>query len=283
MDEKNVFLILTHYDNENIISEWYEKNKDTGVGNMLFQIASALIYAKNNNARLYVPPLSIYFKAEELNQEDTIFRNINANFNDNYKNENIFNLQNYIYINLNGLPFKNNIVLSGYFENYLNFNNDRDFILQTFGPNEKDKEYILNKYPFIYDEDVCSIHIRGGQKYFEIYFPEYFLFENYKSAYVNCINYMIENKKIKKLIVLTNDKKFAKTIVEIFSNRIQIYYSDELPFIDIWIISLIKKNITSQSTLSWWGSYLNNHSDKFILSSLLFKRPFFLPDWIIIS
>ena len=52
---KNVFLTLSAYDNNNVTSHFYIKNKNLGTGNILFQIASLLNYAYKNNSTLYVP------------------------------------------------------------------------------------------------------------------------------------------------------------------------------------------------------------------------------------
>ena len=78
---------------------------------------------------------------------------------------------------------------------------------------------------------------------------------------------MIKEYNINNFFVLTNDKRHCYTILNnnIKYKNINFYYSNERDFYDIWLISLIKYNIVSGSTLSWWGSYLNEHVDKYIV------------------
>ena len=72
-----IYIELTHYDNYCVKTEHYVKNVDTGIGNMLFQIASNVAYGKKYNSEVYVIGLNTYFRLEELIKENTIFRNIN--------------------------------------------------------------------------------------------------------------------------------------------------------------------------------------------------------------
>ena len=83
-NDKNVFLNLSCYDinrptTKAVISCKSNKSHNSGLGNLLFQIASGLSYAINNNATLYVPSLNTYFRVHGIKKEDSIFRNINTN------------------------------------------------------------------------------------------------------------------------------------------------------------------------------------------------------------
>jgi hypothetical protein len=264
---QNTFITLTHYNLTNTTSNWYIKNKNNGIGNMLFQIASGINYSLKNNAILYVPSLNTYFSLEELNKENTIFKNINTEIKEEYSETNIhthaLNSDYYIF----DQPFYNNINLMGYFENHNNFDENRNLILNYFRPSINDKEYILNKYPIIYENNLCSIHIRRGSDYTTIYNDEELRIM--ELSYFELLDHMINIKNITNFFVLTNDKEYCELILnnnEKYKN-INFYYSNERDYIDIWIISLIKNNLLSKSTLSWWGSYLNENDDKYIVAN----------------
>jgi len=268
MSNNNVFLTLTAYNISNVTSHFYIKNNCVGMGNMLFQIASALNYALKNNACLYVPCLNTYFRLEELQKENTIFRNINTNIIPEFNESNtimIGNPTNYYILNH---PFYNNIHFTGYFENFNNFDEIKPTILKYFSPTEKEKTYIFNKYPMIQDDFISSIHVRMGACVKKIFNSAQLLF--IENSYFELIDYMINTKNINKLMVLTNDKDYCKRVFdnnEKYKN-ITFYYSNEkIDFIDMWIISLMKNNIISYSTFSLWGSYLNQNKDKFIVGS----------------
>jgi hypothetical protein len=261
--DNRVFINLTCYSTQTTTSAWYIKNKNTGIGNILFQIASGLSYAKENNATLYVPSLNSFFKAEEIKKEDTIFKKINTDIVDGY-NEIYYNFQNsYVF----SLPFVNNIHFQGYLENYHNFHKNRSLILDYFRPSEEDKNYLYNKYPFIKNDNISSIHIRMGPD-IKLLYPTNIINENIQSYY-DLIDHMIIHKKINSFMVLTNDIEYSQKVLNCEKYKdIVFYYSDEKhAFYDLWIISLMKNNIISFSTLAAWGSYLNENEDKYIIGS----------------
>jgi len=259
-----VFITLSCYDCSNITSPFYIKHKNTGVGNILFQISSGLSYAKENNATLYVPALNTYFKLEELNKENTIFKKINTDFVDGYDKTKIYDFLN---LDVFSLPFVNNIHFKGYLEDYNNFNKHKSLILDYFRPTEETNHYLYNKYPFIKDENISSIHIRMGPD-FQLLFSTQTKNE-WILSYYKLIDHMINIKQVNSFLVLTNDPEYCKQILncEKYKNII-FYYSDEIhAFNDVWLMSLIKNNIISCSTLAWWGSYLNENKNKYIIGS----------------
>ena len=267
MSEKKVFFIcLTHYRVNSITSPFYIRGGgNNGIGNMLFQISSGLYYAYKNNAELHVPSLNTYFRVEDLKKEDTIFRKINTDIVEGY-DENRIITSNYNKENIFIYPFENKMVLSNYFENYDNFNEYKEVILDYFRPKQSEKDYLMNKYPILKNDNLCSLHVRRGVDYNQLFTKDYL--DNLERCYFEMVDYMIQNKNITNFFILTNDKEYSK---KIFNNNekyanINFYYSDERDFYDIWIISLIKNNLVSLSTLAWWGSYLNENNDKLIVS-----------------
>jgi hypothetical protein len=92
------------------------------------------------------------------------------------------------------------------------------------------------------------------------------------SQYFELLDYMIEIKAIKNVVILTNDREHCSNIFNYnpkYSN-INFIYTNEVAYIDMWIISMIKNNILSFSSLAWWGSYLNECEDKFIIGQNVF-------------
>jgi hypothetical protein len=282
--ERNVFLTLTHYNIDNGVGPWYISNGgNTGIGNMLFQISSTYIYAVMNNAKLYVPGLDTFFRRENLNKYDTIFRYVNNelipeyitvrnNFTQKPENDYIIDCE-----------FVNNMNFHGYFENFNNFLNHRELILNLFRPTQIDIDYINTKYPVILNDNVCSIHIRLGPDYKIIYNGSNRLYE-LQECYFNSIDHMIETKSIKTFFVFTNDREYC---INILNNNpkykdIQFVYSDERDYVDIWLISRIKNNIVSVSTLAWWGSYLNEHHDQYIICNKGNRDDLHHPGWVVI-
>ena len=281
----NLFLTLTHYSIDSPTSPWFIPNGgNTGIGNMLFQISSCIAFSIKNNATLFVPGLETFFKVEKLEKKNTIFRNINSECPDEYLKvkENIIvsHPQKCIW----DYEFSNNMNFHPYFENYRNFQDYRNIILKTFRPSTTDFNYIINKYPIILEDNICSIHVRLGPDYKEIYNENNNRLKELENTYFKCIDHMILEKNIHIFFVFTNDKKYCINILNNNPkyNNIRFIYSEERDYIDVWMISLIKNNITSVSTLAWWGSFLNENTDKYILCCKGCRDDLHYPEWVII-
>jgi hypothetical protein len=278
-----IYLELTHYDNYRVKTEFYVKNIDTGIGNMLFQIASSVAYAKKNNSEVYVIGLNTFLRLEALIKENTIFRNINKIENisiDPSFKKSFEDPRKLIY----EIPYINKMTLLSHFENYKNFDKERELILSLFSPNKNDKLYLYNKYEVINEENTSSLHIRCGTIYRRNYniTTSNILSNELTKLYYKGLDKMLEvNNNINKIIVCSDDMNYCKAILNIDKYKnIKFIYSTERDYMDIWLISLIKNNIVSFSTLSWWGSYLNVNNDKCIVCCKEFREDLQMPGWI---
>jgi len=276
------FLTLSHYNLSGSTSQWYIPGKNTGVGNMLFQIASCLSYAIENNATLYVPCINTFLRLENCKKEDTIFRNINTECPPEFfssimitSNNNEQNIWDYQFIPNMHFHFI-------YFENIINFEKNRELILRCFSPTISDILYIEQKYPFIHDVNLSSVHIRRGEDYAKICEKAYL--DELEDKYFKAMDHMIEKKNVRQFLIFTNDIEYCNKILLLNPkyNNIRFHYSYERDYIDVWIMSLIKNNITSVSTLAWWGSYLNNNANRYIVCNHGNRNNLHHPDWIII-
>jgi hypothetical protein len=281
-----IYLELTHYDNSRVKTEFYVKNIDTGIGNMLFQIASTVAYGKKYNSEVYVIGLNTFLRLEALIKENTIFRNINKIENiciDTSIKKGFENPKKLIY----EIPYINKMTILSHFENYNNFDKERELILSLFSPNEKDKSYLYNKYGFKKeDTNLASLHIRCGTIYRRNYniTANNILSNELTKSYYKGLDKMLEvNSNINTIIVCSDDMNYSKDILNIDKYKnIKFIYSSERDYMDVWLISLIKNNIVSFSTLSWWGSYLNANDDKCIVCCKEFREDLHMSGWIIV-
>jgi perosamine synthetase len=283
--DKNVYITLTSCANDKITSPFYIKNENTGLGNMLFQIASGLSYSIKHQANLNIIGLKYHLNVEEQDKSNTIFRKINDYVDpyfQNIKDSLLMTRNNEAYIF--DFPFYENINFHSYFENYRNFEEIKELILYCFSPNQQDIDYIINKYPIINNKNVCSLHIRFGPDFNTLYGKDSQYIKDLENNYIKCINYMIKYKNITDFFVFTNDKNYTKELLDNYDfNDINFHYSSEKNYIDIWMISLIKNNIVSISTLSWWGSYLNRNKDKYIVCCKGNRDALHYPGWVVIE
>jgi hypothetical protein len=286
-NEKKVFLTLTHYSIDKPTSPWYiQSGGNTGIGNMLFQITSSLCFALKYGAQLFVPGLETFFKYENVKKEQSIFRNVCSECPSEY----LTVIDNKVASdgcqqNIWDYTFENNMNFHEYFENYRNIIDSRDMIQEMFGPTRQDIEYIKHKYSIIQNPEICSIHVRLGPDYREIYMADNERLFQLQNSYWECVDHMIAEKNIRHFFVFTNDREYCQYLFDRNPkyNGIHFYYSDERDFMDVWMISLIKYNIVSVSTLAWWGSFLNKHPDQYIVCYKGNRDDLHFPGWIVLG
>ena len=279
--DKNVFVTFINISN----TGYYIKNKNTGLGNMLFQISSGLSYSIKNNAKLNIMDIQHYLSAEDIDIKNHILRKIDDSPDyQNYelvKNSKVTSSDNEE--NIFKYDFYDNINFNNYYENYNNFEEIKDLIVYCFSPSNKDVEYILNKYPIIKNNNLCSLHIRFGPDYETIFGINSEFIKNLENNYIKCVDHMILHKNISNFFIFTNDKEYSTNLFnDPKYQNINFYYSNERDYIDIWMISLIKNNIVSVSTLSWWGSYLNKNEDKCIICCKGNRDFLHYPGWVVL-
>ena len=155
--------------------------------------------------------------------------------------------------------------LSGYWQSEKYFKDIRDRILAIYrmpeGMNRNSKE-LLSK---MQNENSVSIHIRRG---------DYLSKENYRvyggicttHYYKKAFEYVRENLANPRFYIFTNDIEWVKQqfkgddmwIVEC-NNNVDNYF-------DMFLMSNCKSNIVANSTFSWWGAWLNQNTEKIVIS-----------------
>jgi hypothetical protein len=226
-----------------------------GLGNQMFQIAHAYSQGnKNNLLSVFLPhAFTPMGKAKQpTHYINNIFRNIK--FVNNVENKKTVYEQNF---NNPDLKFNwdSNIEFYGYFQSSKNFLGYNDKIINLFLPTDEFKEKIFKKYPNLLKENTTSIHIRRG---------DYLTISNILPvidiSYINhCMSLLPETETF---FVFSDDIEWAKN--NILLDKV-IFVDNNDDYEDLWMISLCKNNIMSNSSFSWWGSFLNTNKDKKVL------------------
>lgn len=228
------------------------------LGNNMWQISAAATVAKKLNTDFcaYIDPT--YFCAEPdlcyltdyVKQfRTTIFRKIK--FVDTLPSSAIIVNE----CKLMEYDFKTDVdyVLRGYFA--MQF--DQEVALNLFEIDEVTKKYIYDKYPII-EGDVCSIVVRRGD--YLKYLDDYAIcgIGYYKRA-IECI----KKKGIVNFICISDDIDWCKENLSNIENI--VFVEDENAIIDLYIPTLSKCNIISNSSFAIWGAKLSLDSDKFVI------------------
>ncbi len=240
---------------------------NTGLGNVLFQLATAYGLARETGCKFS----SFYLKkfAEKLKRlfdfhhGETIFKGFleGADF-EIEPTEIIYDHGGKKYdptvpdaILKSSTPC---IKLDGYFECPLYFHKYRDDILRLINPTQLD-EFIRSSIPPLFDSAFTpvSLHLRIAHDAIK--------FNNgyYKNA-VEIIQTFVENPFFFFFIDDVNRLPFTPESIGI-KNYMFIHCQED--FVDLFIMSYCKHHIVSNSTFSWWGSYLCTYPEKRIFVS----------------
>jgi len=117
------------------------------------------------------------------------------------------------------------------------------------------------------DTESVALHIRGGD-YLNNLNAGTFGGICTKEYYCKAIEYIAQKIKNPKFYIFTNDKEYAKKIVNavLDSTGESINYqfvegNDEShAYIDLVLMSKCKHHILANSSFSWWGEYLSDQS-----------------------
>ena len=136
------------------------------------------------------------------------------------------------------------------------------------------------------DSTVC-LHVRGGD-----YQDRWRLDKDYYTRAIGHLKNIIE---IKSIVVFTDDRKFAESIL--FDFHFSFFENDQNypSYIEMFLMSHAKNLIIANSSFSWWAAYLNTnhiniiapkkwlsleHNSLKLFSVYKDYKPPFLKDWV---
>ncbi len=158
-------------------------------------------------------------------------------------------------------------ILSGTFQTTFFYENRNRMIWNKLSFRECTEEF-FEKFKILSEKkNLVSVHIRRG---------DYLLARNEslygkictEMYYENAMEYV--NKRVENAIFcfFSDDIEWAKLKYKqegaIFISK--SHFSNYRDWYDLYLMSLCKHNIIANSTFSWWGAMLNEHSDKIVVA-----------------
>ena len=251
-----------------------------GLGNQLFQTAALLKYRRPKE-KVIISFLGEIHVPKRVNCLKTVFEVPDWIFFDNSRKLNLLtklfarssaglrfgsylpligiNDRNFNYHKSNFLSQKF-LFLDGYFNQYWNYRE-----LYSLFRKLKLKPIILNNYKQKLCNQNVVIHIRGGD------FLSIKKFDICKlNFYKKSIEYA-QSKGLNTFVVISEDKRYGKEVIKELKKclpdlQISIMKSDSIKN-DFNIIRSAKFAILSNSTFSWWASFLSNSKKEFLVPS----------------
>lgn len=254
-----------------------------GLGNQIFQLSAALLFAKKIGLNKISIDLSGLTKYESKHKNELVyffdFKDMKVNY---VRNKIIdFRIPKILPLKLPFYPFisdknfqislrnpnKQFMILDGYFQDCLtqeDFDKEIKILKEFFLPTKYEQ-----------DDESCIIHIRGGDFVklgWDVISP--------KEYYINAIKIMKNEYKKNKFKVVTDDKNYANTVLE----QLDINYEfiGNSIYDDFYLIGKYKYRILSSSTFSMWASALANNENSVVISPEYWTpnnlRKIFLPN-----
>jgi hypothetical protein len=242
-----------------------------GLGNQLFQISAVLAYAKERNLKYNFGFWDLDTTDLPFNKKDIspwgghslknfkslkeVFANLGCSDKKKFK----FEIdRKYLYAcnvsaNFLKIDIKYSCRILGYFFSYKYWHHQRDYILKMLEPSPEIVKYIYDKYYSLFEQKTVSIHMRLG--HLEDNGQVLPIFENF---YPRAFKYFNQNEKY--LIFTDNISKFNDIYLENFKKytNSEFIVIDEDVYIVLFMMAMCDHHILHDSTLSFWGAYLDN-------------------------
>ena len=225
-----------------------------GLGNQMFQISNALSQSWDNKLECKFNPKSY----TPLQGKDTskyvnnIFKKINFTYDNLMSHRH--NEVTWSYYDKT-IPPNTNIEFYGYYQSSKNFINYKDKIIDLFSPSGEEMNALTFKYPQIKLKNTVSLHVRRGD-----YVNSPTIHPVISKSYIETALSMIGNYS--HLFIFTDDKSWVLQNLNVENFTIV----DDEDYNEIWLMSMCKNNIISNSTFSWWGSFLNKNKTKRVIA-----------------
>lgn len=228
-----------------------------GLGNQMFQIAAAYSLALDNNDEA-VFDFTRCWTPNQGNHAINYIKNIYKHLR---HQEGIINIVEQEYHEPEGssfehIPYTNNLIIRGCFQDVRFFNNHYDKIKKIFNIEEKYKDFLLTRYKQLEDfTKLTSVHVRRGD------------FLKFPDAHPLCTKeyYTLAMKELpnQDFIFISDDMNWVR---DNFKGE-NIFYSDvNNDILDLTLMTMCSNNIIANSTFSWWGAFLNPNKTKKIIS-----------------
>lgn len=209
------------------------------MGNQLFQIATTISTALQNNTNYCFPPWQY---EKNFNLHNCFSSNINTV--ETYR-ERVFYYD--------PIPAYKNIDLFGYFQSWKYFEHHKEEIINLLTP-------IHN---FEREPGLCSIHVRRGDYLEKQDCHPLMTMDYYQEA--------MKKSGCSKFILFSDDMRWCK---KNFKGDEYEYAERNSPPVDLAImVKRCESNIICNSSFSWWGAYLNQFLDKKIIAPIKWFGP----------
>lgn len=124
--------------------------------------------------------------------------------------------------------------------------------------------HVKEKYRHIDFSEVVGLHLRFGDRKFH---AQYVI--PAESYYIKALKKI---KKKKYILLFSDEPEHAKKHLKNLQGNLNFIEGNEF-YEDLYLMTRCHDFVCSSSTMSWWGAWLNDHSDKTIVAPKEWLRP----------
>jgi hypothetical protein len=225
------------------------------LGNLMFQIAYGYSQALTHNKQYLYPLIG----TDVIHFKDTIFKKFDyfdGRIEDLNVNElEIFSEKIFDYNPINPTDNKIN-VFRGFYQSVKYFENHKTEIKEMFSPPQEFIDQCIQDYPELSTGNVTVVNVRRGEDYLAQTHRHPVITEEFIYKALE----LIPNKE--HIYVVSDNMPWCREALKI----------DNVKFVDysgldaLWLLSLCKNFVISNSTFSWWGAFLGEKSDSVVVA-----------------
>jgi 5'(3')-deoxyribonucleotidase len=232
-----------------------------GLGNQMFQVATTVSHGKKIGFEAVFSPTTDLGCSRKKSYTTNVLRKIKRipKFLGKW---NVFRESNHRHQIL-PTHFEHNVYLDGYFQSYKYFDDDKEFIKNLFEIDEDTRKFIYNKYGPILKGNTTSIHVRRGD-YIGLGDIHY---NQPLSYYEKALTHVKDDTDT--FLIFSDDIEWCKS-TPLFMELKNVVFIDEEDYISLYMMTMCKNNIITNSSFSWWGAYLKVQDGKVISPQIWF-------------
>ena len=226
----------------------FERLGGWGLGNSLFQIATTMGIAKNNNTSFAFPDICN-------------FRRTRYGVNSEFKHElpwvNLNELTNVRHWGIGDIKyveppsFNTDTIIDGFFQSEKFFSHIKEDVINMFSIKDEIKDRLVTDYSELINGETCTLHVRRG--------------DSLLNSDMNILSLDYYRDAVSKFdskttfVIFSDDTQWCKDNLNFIENK--IYINEKSDFTELHLMSLFKNNIIGNSTFSWWGAWLGNDNN----------------------
>lgn len=162
------------------------------------------------------------------------------------------------------IPYQPNMTLNGLHHSEKYFAGHKKEIMDLFAPHSSYVRYLYKKYPLLKNDNTVAVHVRAYWPFFPGGFEDgkgvlpFLGLDYFKRAI-----YQFPADSL--FVVFSNNMNWCKKQFKKIHRKF-IFIEGEPHYLDLFMMSLCKHNIISNSSFSWWGAYLNKNPNKIVIA-----------------